>query len=436
MYLISKDEPLTVDRLGKIIQQFQTTKLPKLKKYYNYYIGKQDILNRQVNDESKPNNRVVVNYCHNIVKQFSGYIAGKPITYNNDDFDEVIDILKYNDYINEDVNWLINCLTYGVAYEINYIDEEGKQRFRLLDSREVIPVYDNTLSNDLVYAVRFYKEDLLDEYNENYIVEVYGQDKISIYKSTAGFSSFALQREEPHYYGQVPITVFKLNEDEESIFGQIMSLQDCYNSLVSDSTNNADYFQDAYLVLKGCVADDDAIATMKTNRVLMMDPDASAEFLTKNVSDLQMQDMLKNINDQIFRISNAPDFNDQKFFADSGISLRYHLVQFENTASGIEQNMRKALQRRIELISAIINITDEKSWRDCNIEFHRNLPTNIEEIVSYCNQLRGLISTESILRLLPMVDDVDEELKRLQEEKEKNQALYFSDRDEETDDEE
>ena len=37
MYQIDRNEELTTDRLGKILMDFQTTKLPELQKYYNYY---------------------------------------------------------------------------------------------------------------------------------------------------------------------------------------------------------------------------------------------------------------------------------------------------------------------------------------------------------------------------------------------------------------
>jgi hypothetical protein len=46
-----------------------------------------------------------------------------------------------------------------------------------------------------------------------------------------------------------------------------------------------------------------------------MDSDASAEYLTKSVSDTQIENMLKNINDTIHKIANSPDFNDEKLLA-------------------------------------------------------------------------------------------------------------------------
>jgi SPP1 family phage portal protein len=100
-----------------------------------------------------------------------------------------------------------------------------------------------------------------------------------------GFSSFTLIDETPHYFGQVPMTFFSLNNDCDSIFDQIMSLNDAYNDLISGEVDSWDAFADAYLILKGVTADDDDLNAMKKNRVLMVDNDAEVSYLTKNVSD-------------------------------------------------------------------------------------------------------------------------------------------------------
>ena len=91
--------------------------------------------------------------------------------------------------------------------------------------------------------------------------------------------------------------MFSLNREETSIFNQIISLQDAYNTLLSDEVDDFEAFADAYLVLKGVTADTDDLVEMKKNRVLIMDTDAEASYLTKNITDTQIQNMLENIND-------------------------------------------------------------------------------------------------------------------------------------------
>lgn len=426
MYLIPKDTELSLQYLTNVLQQFQTKDLPVLKKLKRYYDGKHQILQKKATDDGKPCNKIITNYTYSITQNYLGYLSGIPIRYENDNFNDVIEIINYNDPHQEDVEYLRNALIFGKAFEICYLDEDGKIRFRLFDTRECIPIYSNDLNNELLYVIRFYREDVIDKNNQKYIVEVYGSESTKIYRSTPGFNSFEFIEEQQNYFNQCPVTVFSLNKDEKSIFDQIISLQDAYNDLLSGEVDDFDQFADAYLLLKGVVADDDNLKAMKKNRVLMVDTDADAKYLTKSISDTQVENMLKNINDQIHKITNSPDFNDEKFMAQSGIAMRYKLVGFENQAADIEAYMRKAIQRRIELICSILSLTDdEQKWRDVNIIFTRNLPQSLEpSSISELMQLKGLVSDKTLLSQLPFVNNVDEELEAVQNEKVENMDIY------------
>lgn len=382
-------------------------------------------MKKQATDLGKPCNKVVVNYCYNIVQNYRGYLTGIDIAYSSDkDIDQVFEVLNYNDVKQEDSNYLQDALVYGCAYEIAYIDEWGKHRFKTLDPKNVIPIYDDTLDQDLVYCIRFWSNKIADK--DFYIVEVYSKSEIKTYKSDMGFQTFELIKEEPHYFGMVPITVFELNNDRVSIFDQVMTLQDAYNKLLSAEVDDFESFADAYLVLKGMMGTDpEDLADMKRNRAMSIDSDADVSYLTKDISDTQIQNMLNNINDNIHKIANSPDFNDDKFMAQTGIAMRFKLVQFENASSAIEAEMRKALQRRIELICAIGNIKgDNLSFDDVKITFTRNLPTNLTETAQVVNSLRGLVSDQTLLSLLPFVEDSQAELDRLNQQKQMNMDMY------------
>lgn len=156
-----------------------------------------------------------------------------------------------------------------------------------------------------------------------------------------------------------------------------------------------------------------------------MDTEDSAEYLTKNISDTQIQNMLQNINDQIHKMSNSPDFNDEKLMAQSGIAMKYKLIGFENVSSAIVANMTKALQKRIELICEVLNLTDGVAmWRDIKITFTRNLPENTLETAQMVNQLRGLVSDETLLSQIPFITNPTEEVEKVKEQKQTSIDLY------------
>lgn len=426
MYNINRNEELTTDKISRIVQSFEMTEKVKLQKYYDYFCGKQAILNKTYADSSKPCNHIVKNYCFSIVNNYQGYIAGIPVTYNsNDDITSLIDVFNYNDIKNADSALLRNALIYGVAFEICYIDEDTKQRFKAIDSRECIPVYDDTLNEELLYMIRYYKKPTWKTDAENkYIIEVYTSDAIRRYESNFNFSSLVLIDEIPHYFNQVPFVEFRLNEEKESIFDKIISLQDAYNELLSSEVDDFQAFTDAYLVLKGTGIDEEDAAQMRENRILMLDADDSAEYLTKSISDTQIENMLANINDSIHVIANSPDFNDEKFMATSGIAMRYKLVGFENTSSSIVANMTKAIQKRIELLYSIMGLIAGDSFKDVQIKFTRNLPIDNTEILNTVNSLRGMLSDRTLIGLLPFVSDVDAEMEAIQTQKAANMEMY------------
>lgn len=428
--MIFLTDSLTFEKIITFIQKFVQYESPRLEKYFNYYEGNQAILRKMVNDPTKPCNRIVTNYCYTIVGNYQGYLTGQDITYTSpNDISAIVDILSYNDVRTEDSDLLKQALIYGRSFEINYVDEDGKQRFKVLDTRQCIPVYDNTLNQNLLCVIRFYPIDQFDVSN-GYNVDIYYTDRIEHYTMNTGFTTLRFIGEEQHFYHQVPVTVFSLNPEEKSIFDKIMGLQDAYNTLLSSEVDDFEAFCDAYLVLKNVTATADDVAEMKEKRVIVLpyaaqgvDPDAS--FLNKNISDTQIENMLTNIDEQIHKISNSPDFTDEAFGTSSGVAMKYKLLGFENTAGAIAANMTKALQKRLELICEILNLTSgEQMWRDVEITFTRNLPVDLVETANLVNTLKGTVSDRTLLSLLPFVSDIDKELEMVEESKLRNIELY------------
>ena len=256
---------------------------------------------------------------------------------------------------------------------------------------------------------------------DNYYVEVYGPSTVRKYSSVPGWTSMSLIDEYQHFYNQCPVTVFSLNTDEDCIFDQVVTLQDAYNTLISAGVDDFEAFADAYMVLKGVVADDEDLENMKKHRVLMIDSDADAQYLTKDIKNEAFQYLVDTLHKQIHKISLSPDFTDPNFMAQSGEAIKYKLTGFETAASTIENNMLKALQRRIELICSIFSLTDdEQQWRDVQISFTRNLPNSLTPMtVSELTAYKSLVSDETLLSLVAFVKDVDDEMEKMDKQTEK-----------------
>lgn len=434
MFSINKNTELTAELLQKMINRFFVSDMPKLKKYKNYYDGKQAILNKSYNDESKPCSRVVTNYCQDIADAYCGYLASPGyISYKSEnDITAIMDVLRYNDYQTEDSEFLLDALKYGIAYELMYIDEAAQVRFRLINPTSAFAIFDDSLTDDLLYFVRMYKANDWDE-SDLYKVDVYSDISIKHYTMAGANGSLSFVDEVPHYFSQCPANVLAL-PDEKPVFECILSLQDAANEILSDEIDDYSAFCDAYLSLIGADIDAEDVASMKENRVLVLPEGAAANWLTKNSSDAQVENILKRIHDNIYRIAKCPDFSSETFVGgvSSGIAIRYRLTGMETRAAAVCAKMKKALQRRIEIITGIASLKlGEEVFRDIEINFKRNIPEDNTSIVNLVNALKGTVSDATLLSQIPFVADVQKELDAIKKQKQENISLYSFGNDEE-----
>ena len=427
MFYINKETELNIELLQKMINRFRVNVEPKLQKYKNYYDGIQNILNKSYADDSKPCSRIVINYCKNIVDSYCGYMATPGhISYRSqDDIEDVMSILKYNDYQAQDSDFLLDALIYGVACELMYIDNTGHTRFRLINPTNCFGIYDDSLTGDLMYFVRMYKASDWDN-SDTYNVDVYSDFDVKHYQmsGTNGYLQFV--KEEPHYFAQCPANIFTL-PDEKNIFDCIMGLQDAANELLSDEIDDYSAFCDAYLALVGVDAEPEDIAAMKKNRVLVLPEDADARWITKSANDAQVENILKRVHEAIYRIAACPDFSSESFIGgvSSGIAIQYRLTGMETRAGKIEALMKKALQRRIEIICGIASLKlGEEVFREIEITFKRNIPEDLTSTINIINSLKGTVSDATLLAQLPFITDVNAELEAVQEQKMTNMELY------------
>jgi SPP1 family phage portal protein len=182
LFYLNKDVELDAKLLRKMINRFHVNEYPRLSKYKNYYDGFQRILHKAYADPTKPCNKTVINYCKNITDSYAGYLATPGyISYKSDeDIEEIMAILRYNDYQFADNMFLLNALIYGVSAELMFIDEQSKTRFRSIDPTTCFGVYDDSLTGDLLYFVRFYKVNEWDE-TDLYHIDVYSDTQVTHY---------------------------------------------------------------------------------------------------------------------------------------------------------------------------------------------------------------------------------------------------------------
>lgn len=157
---IDRDKEVTSSLITKILRRFEGHNKRELSFLTGYYDGTGQAINARIfDDPTKPNNKIVKNYCASIVDNFQGYICGKPVTYTPataEPIDILLECFRENDVVNQDSTFLSNALKCGIAYELCYVNENQEKKFKNVDARNVIPVYSNDLDEELLYVLYYF----------------------------------------------------------------------------------------------------------------------------------------------------------------------------------------------------------------------------------------------------------------------------------------
>lgn len=438
MFRIDNDTALTPEVLGQMMSVFLTDVRPQMERWKNYYLGKQDILTKTYHDTTKPCGHVVTNFCKNITDIYAGYIAAPGcITYQSEkDISLVIQALKYNDASAEDVELLRNALIYGVGSEIMFIDNKKEVRFSVVDSLTSFPIYSSDLTGDLLYFVNWTRNNNWNFSTQEYTLNVFDDKNVTTYTMTGEGGALTLLEKKRHYFSQCPANVFYI-QDEKSIFDCIMSLQDAYNDLITSQGDEITGLSDSYLAISGNFDADsfyENLSVIRENRTILLPEGCTVSWLTKDLSATQSNSFSDRLREDIYRIACCPDFSSDTFIGgvSSGIAIKYRLTGCETRAANIEAQMKKALQRRIEIICGFASLMlGEEIFRDIKINFERNIPEDINSIAQAISTLKGVVSDETLMTQLPFVDNPKEEVEKVRAENDQQMKLYnFGDEDE------
>lgn len=421
MFNISKETILSPEMIKKFIEAFKAGELPRLIKLYNYYMNNTKIKQRVFTDTTKPNNKIAHNWAGYITDTMTAFFMGEPVSYSGDDKDveELNAIFNYNDEQDINSRHAKNASIYGVSYELTYLDEDAQLRLAVLNPANTIAILDDTVNENLLYVIRF--SETTDILTSEVIVkiEVYDNRNITYYMQK-GKEDIYFVYETTHNFNDIPISIYKNNDEMIGDYENEMDLIDFYDIMQSDTANAFDYYNDCYMIFSGGSLPDD-VESMKEQRIIELPEGATAEFLVKPSDDLGQENTKNRIVNDIHKFSKVPNLSDKEFANNvSGVAMKYKLIGLENTCSIKERKFKKGLQNRLWLISDIKKLKTATGLQDIKISFKRNIPQNEVEIAQMINTLRGLISAETLINQLTFVENAAEEIEKLSKENEIN----------------
>ena len=413
---IHEDEELTHDQLLEYIEQHQA-QIPRFNELWSQYTSRPPILDLPDKEEYKPDNRLVANFGKYIVDTFNGYFTGIPVkvSHEKEKVNEAINYFwRYNDM--DDTLSELSKLTsiYGVSYLYVWQDEEAKTRVTYNSPLDMFVVYDDTVERNIKYGVR-YKHDK----DEKLTGTLFTADEI------ISFTDDGYGDTEPHYYPIVPIIEFVENDEQQSLIRPVESLINAYNKALSEKSNDVEYFSDAYMKILGAELDTETIQNIRDNRIINMDGDDAqkivVEFMNKPDGDVTQENLLNRIESLIYQLAMVANINDESFGNASGVSLEFKLQPMKNLSGMKERKFTKGLNDLFKCFAALptnVPASEKDSWVEVEYRFIRNIPRNIQDEATTARNLEGVVSKELQLSTLSIVDDVQTEIERMEEERE------------------
>lgn len=420
MFQVPKDKKLDAALVQEIID-FNEERRERFDLLDNYYMGEQRITKR-VKDDTRINNKVVVNHAKYIVDTATGYLLGNPVDYQveeNINIEPLLDAYKAQTMENIDFELAKDCSIFGIAYEYVYADENAEPRSSVLDPRNTIIIYDDTIAHNKVFGINYrgiYDKEKLDHY------EIIATTKDEIITYTLSNRNLKEISREKHFFGVVPIVEYKNNKEYLGDFEPVISLIDAYNLIQSDRVNDREQLVDAILCFYGMEFDEEQMSDLKEKRALSNIPqDGKVEYLTKTINEGDVDVLRKTIEQDIHKISMVPNMSDANFVGNaSGVAIRYKLLAFEQTVKNKERFFETSLMQRFEIYTHYLSVKSkmqEVQKEDVDAVFKRNLPSNDFETSQMINNLVGIVDKELLAAQLSFVDDASEAV-RLAEEQE------------------
>ncbi len=445
--LIEEDD---LSFLEKEIQSFKISKTRfDMVTGENYYLGKHDILHRQRNIIGKygeleevhnlPNNTIVDNQYLKLVNQKNNYLLGKAFTIQceNREYTKILKkifdrrFFKLLRYIGED------SLNYGISYMYIYYNEDGKLSFKKFNSHEVVPIWEDCERTRLKKVVRFFYEKIYQNGKEVFVqkAEVYDKDGVHFYEIKNDklvcvkpyFKSYLTKGNEAFSFNKVPVIPFKYNSKEVPLINKVKSLQDGINIILSNFQNNMEEdIRNTILVLVNYDGENlgefrKNLATYGAVKVQTVDGGGGdLKTLQIEVNGENYKLILHTLKNALIENAMGFDAKDDRLAGNPNqMNILSMYSDIDLDANSMESEFQASFEEVLYFVNSYIFNSGFGDYYNEEVDFifNRDIMIRETEAIENCVKSIDILSKESIIANHPWVKDTNEEILRLEKEK-------------------
>lgn len=423
IYRLAAEKTLTDDKLMEFIRKHDAECAFRLQKLWDAYMTDYPIFHEKEKPAWKPDNRIAVNFAKYIVDTMNGFFLGNPIKISVDgeaeDIKKYVEFLdQYNDQDDNNAELSKLCSIFGNGYEMYYVDPIGNVGITYLSPMDGFMIYDDSVLQRERYFVRLYIDD-------NQVLHGSLSDDENVRWFTIKGKLVWDEDEKKHGFDGVPATEYVENRERIGIFEPVLTMINAYNKAISEKANDVDYFADAYLKVLGAYLDKDDVKSIRDDRIINFNGEAdklNVDFLQKPDGDTTQEHLIDRLEKLIFHISMVANISDENFGTNSGIAMKYKLQAMHNLEKTKERKFTSGMNRRYRMIfSNPVSGMKNEDWVKLHYKFTPNIPANVLEETEIAGNLDGIVSQETQLGTLSIVDNVQAEIDKLEEEQKKNQ---------------
>lgn len=417
-------------------------KVPHFDNINRYYHGNTDSLVNFHPMEGRSNLKVKTNFIKKLINEEAEYSFGNDVTYTAlDDNEQIIKDIKYvlnNNKADHDINLGKELIKYGMVYEINYLDNDLRFRNKIVEPLNGYAYFED---DTLKYFIHVFEKQLdektyLDVYDEKYIYHL-------------DMSLFEISPRTEHYFGIVPVGVGMLGnkaynidkgyeEGDNTIYNTIKTIQDAFETNLSDMVSEISDFRNSILKLYGVdfevERDKDGNIKKDINGNPIKKPpvirdncilgfgnkqDQDAEWLIKNINDTFIKNTRDDLKDLIYTLTSHVDSNERMQSNLSGMALRARLQGLESKCKMNEKAMMNILKTRLICMFKYLYLTLSRDYdvNNIKIQFTPNIPIDESAIAQIITQIpHEVVSHETKRSWLPRIDNVISEGEKIKRE--------------------
>lgn len=415
-----------------------------------YYDGHHDILERKrmvmsaegtlTPVENLPNNRLVDNQYKKLVDQKTNYALGKPITLATGNTDY---LKKLNTVFNKKVHRAIRRLARyavdgGIAWLYPYKGEDSTLNLAVFPAYEICPIWKDSAHTELECAMRYYSEDVFD--GNGGVKKI---DHVDLF-TTQGITHFRYQgaslipEDNLHQdylyvdgtgynWTKLPIIPFKYNSDEIPLIRNVKTLQDSLNLVLSDFQNNMEEDpRTSILVLKNYDGTNipefrQNLSTYGVVKVTTVDGvQGGVEVLKVDVNAQNYQAILMQLKRAIVENGRGFDAKEERMDGDPNqMNIESMYTDIDLDVNAMETEFQASFEELKWFIDQhlVQNGEADYSEEEVNFIFNRDIFINEDAKIDNCVKSKGIVSDKTLLSRHPWVENLEHELKQLEEDK-------------------